>query len=124
MTLKTEADFFFSFLVGPQRTLFYILCSSAVTSYFLPPLLLAHWPLFLQIPACGACKSQHGLFLPADASLDASNPSRSYCLILNTSGLHWRGVCCCTFKYQLKLGTTARALCHPRSWTDKTLRNH
>lgn len=47
-----------------------------LSPYFLWPLFLPCCPLFLQPSACRACKPQLGLLLPAEASLDVSNPSR------------------------------------------------
>lgn len=59
--------------------------------YFLWPLLLAPCPLFLQPPACRACKPRHGLFLPAEASLDVSNPSRFLTPVNFTGEMHMPG---------------------------------
>lgn len=79
-TLKQRLIFFFLFWQGHSvLSIAYVLL--LLSSYSLPPLLLARCPLFLQTAACGACKSQYGLLLPAEASLDASNPSRSCCFI-------------------------------------------
>ncbi|TRZ12668.1 hypothetical protein HGM15179_014427 [Zosterops borbonicus] len=55
------------------------------------PLLLARCPLFLQPPACRACKPQQGLFLPAEASLDVSNPSRFLTPVDFTGEKHMAG---------------------------------
>lgn len=58
---------------------------------FLWPLLLPHCPLFLQPSACRACKPQHELFLPAEASLDFSNPSRFLAPVDFTGEMHVAG---------------------------------
>lgn len=127
--LKIEAGFFLLlFLAGSQHALFCILHSSAAVIVLSLTSSSGSLALFLQPPACRACKPRHGLFLPAGASLDVSNPNRFLTPWTSLQTCTWLGE---SLSPQLSAqadhynqgSTTLKSWIHPRSWTDKTLMN-